>query len=87
MFVDTDPGSLPGSIIHFNRLLNDIAISQILGNESAQRPLKFVIRFMSKLRLKIRWTSTDEPGAIFRLEVSYQASRRHLPIVTLKRAA
>ena len=58
MFVDTDPGSLPGSIIHFNRLLNDIAISQILGNESAQRLLEFVIRFMSKLSLKIRWTST-----------------------------
>ncbi len=58
MFADTDPRSLPGSIIHFNRLLNDIAISQILGNESAQRPLEFVIRFMSKLSLKIRWTST-----------------------------
>ena len=29
----------------------------------------------------------DEPGAIVRLEVSYQASRRHLPIVSLKRAA
>ncbi len=58
MFADTDPRSLPGSIIHFNRLLNDIVISQILGNESAQRPLEFVIRFMSKLSLKIRWTST-----------------------------
>jgi transposase InsO family protein len=28
-----------------------------------------------------------EPGAIVRLEVSYQAGRRHLPIVSLKRAA
>ncbi|MFC1491032.1 integrase core domain-containing protein [Nitrospinota bacterium] len=27
------------------------------------------------------------PGAIFRLEVHYQAGRRHLPIVSLKRAA
>jgi putative transposase len=27
------------------------------------------------------------PGAIFRLEVGYQAGRRHLPIVSLKRAA
>ena len=59
MFADTDPRSLPGSIIHFNRLLNDIAISQILGNESAQRPLEFVIRFMSKLSLKICWTNTE----------------------------
>ena len=28
-----------------------------------------------------------EPGAIVRLEISYQASRGHLPIVSLKRAA
>ena len=28
-----------------------------------------------------------EPGAIVRLEVTYQANRRHLPTVSLKRAA
>ncbi len=30
---------------------------------------------------------SGEPGAIVRLEVVYQANRRHLPIVSLKRAA
>jgi hypothetical protein len=60
MFVDTGPRSLPESIIHIDRLLNDIAISQILGNESAQRSLEFVIKVMSKLSLKIRWTSTPD---------------------------
>jgi hypothetical protein len=49
-------------MILFHRLPNDIAITQALGDESGLCRWNIVIQLMSKLSLKIRWTSTGLAG-------------------------